>query len=361
MLLYSNPKLKFDKYSKAFSEAMDRVIRQEQFILGKEVSQFEDAFANYLSAKHCIGVNSGTDAITIALDALDLSPGDEVITTALSAHGTVVAIERARLVPVIVDVVSPTHTIDPKEVEKAIGPKTKAILPVHLHGFPAALDELQKLCNQHNLHLVEDCAQAHGATYQGQKLGTFGELSTFSFYPTKNLGCMGDGGAVVTNRDEFKDRLLALRYYGLDNNDINKVGINSRLDEIQAAFLSIMLPHLDAHNAARFDYAQRYHQELSAFKEWLPPIIDGAVYHQFGIRVPNRDLFKQLMADKGIQLGEHYSFSMSNLSAFKSYCRATPVADQVSQKLVSLPIQPEILDDHFAFVVEIAHSCLKRM
>ena len=173
MLLYSNPKLKFQKHADEFRDALNRVMESQQIILGKEVAKFEVSFAAYLNAKYCVGVNSGTDALVVGLEALGLDKGDEVITTALSAHGTVVAIERAGLTPVIVDVETPTYTIDPKEVAKAIGPKTKAILPVHLHGFAANMDELLKLCKQEDLKLVEDCAQAHGAQYKKSEAWDF--------------------------------------------------------------------------------------------------------------------------------------------------------------------------------------------
>ena len=172
---------------------------------------------------------------------------------------------------------------------------------------------------------------------------------------------MGDGGAVVTSSAEIRDRHITKRNYGIEQGDIKDVGLNTRLDELQAAFLDIMLPYLDGQNAARYKYAQMYHQELAEFNECLPPLVEDAVYHQFAIRIPQKEVFKKLMAEKGIQLGEHYNFSMSQLSAFKDYCRPTPMADQVAQELISLPIQPEVLNEHADFIVDSIKSCLNKL
>ncbi len=358
-LVYANPALRFQVYEAELKAAFKKVLASDRLILGAEVETFEAAFAHHLSVRYCAGVNSGTDALILALEACGLQKGDEVIAPALTAHGTLVAILRAGLTPVIVDVKCPTLCIDPVALESAITPKTKAVLPVHLHGYPAPMAEIQSICEAHNLLLIEDCAQAHGSNIGGKMVGSFGDVAAYSFYPTKNLGCLGDGGAVVTNSHSISEKLKALRWYGIETDeDIRKVGINSRLDELQAAILSELLPHLTDYNKRRADYARQYHEALKSFFEYLPPLVEGAVYHQFALRVPQRDLFKGRMLEKGIQLGHHYSFTMKNLTAFREFCREVPVATKAATELISLPIQPEILDMHFEFVVDSVRECL---
>ncbi len=358
-LVYANPALRFQAFESELVAALRKVLASDQLILGEEVQTFETSFAQYLSVAHCVGVNSGTDALILALEACGLQKGDEVIAPALTAHGTLVAILRAGLTPVIVDVKSPTLCIDPVAIEKAITPKTKAVLPVHLHGYPAQMAEIESICDAHDLLLIEDCAQAHGSTIGGQMVGSFGDVAAFSFYPTKNLGCLGDGGAVVTSSHSISEKLKALRWYGIEpDGDIQKVGINSRLDELQAGILNELLPHLSDYNKRRADYARHYHEALEAFDEYLPPIVEGSVYHQFALRVPHRDLFMHRMLEKGIQLGHHYPFTMKDLTAFREYCHDVPVATKAAAQLISLPIQPEILDMHFDFVVDSVRACL---
>ncbi len=361
-LIYANPALRFQAFEAELLVAFKKVLSSHQLILGEEVKAFEKSFSQYLSINHCVGVNSGTDALILAMEACGLQKGDEVIAPALTAHGTLVAIYRAGLTPVVVDVKEPTFCIDPAETEKAITSKTKAVLPVHLHGYPSNMAEIKSICEAHNLLLIEDCAQAHGVTIGDQMVGSFGNAAAYSFYPTKNLGCIGDGGAVVTNSEPIAKRLKALRWYGIEpKGDIKNVGINSRLDEVQAAFLNVLLPHLAEYNDRRRSYSQQYHEALSDFTELLPPLVEGAVYHQFALRVPNRNLFKKLMLEKGIQLGEHYNFTMKDLSVFRQFCGEIPVAEHAASRLISLPIQPEILDEHFEFVVDSVRDCLTKL
>ncbi|NQV03779.1 MAG: DegT/DnrJ/EryC1/StrS family aminotransferase, partial [Bacteroidia bacterium] len=238
-LLYANPGLRFQRYGQEIQQAITDVYKKGFYVLGEEIERFESAFARYLDGSHCISVNSCTDAITLSLLALHIKPGDEVITTSVTFPATVVAILRAGAKPVIVDVEEPSYCISPAAMEAAISPRTVAILPVHLHGFAANMEKICSIAAPRNIHVIEDCAQAHGASFQGKKLGTWGIMSTFSFYPTKNLGCMGDGGAVITKDPKLAETLYSLRNYGFNRESrIDVVGINSRLDELQAAILN---------------------------------------------------------------------------------------------------------------------------
>jgi len=243
----------------AIDAAVLRVLHSGRFILGAEVSSFEAAFAAYHGVDHAIGVANGTDAIELALRAAGVGRGDEVITVSLTAVPTICAIERAGAIPVLVDVDSDTYTMDPASASAAITPRTRAIVPVHLYGHPADMVSLSAIAREKSLLLIEDCAQAHGARVDGRLVGTFGDLAAFSFYPTKNLGAVGDGGAVITNDARYAENLRGLRNYGQVSRYASETrGVNSRLDELQAAVLSIKLPHLADQNATRRRLAQCY-------------------------------------------------------------------------------------------------------
>jgi len=357
---YASPKRYFSKYQNRLIEVLEETISSDQLILGQQVKRFENVFAEIHSMNYCIGVNSCTDALTMCLKAADIGAGDEVITTAITAPATIVSILNSGATPVIVDVEAPTYCISTSEVENAISSKTKAVVPVHLHGFPADMKSLVALCSTYRLKLIEDCAQASGALYENTYVGNFGEAAAFSFYPTKNLACLGDGGAVLTNDESISERVRCMRFYGFDDEGmISEPGLNSRMDELQAAFLNVLIVDLIERNESRNFYASRYHEHLLPYKQFLPPLIEGAVYHQFSLRVPRRDKFVQQLSEKGLDVGVHYRYCMQDHPAFQKYCRKLPLAQKVVNEFVSIPIQPEILDDDFEEIVSILLSCLK--
>ncbi|MCA9973883.1 MAG: DegT/DnrJ/EryC1/StrS family aminotransferase, partial [Anaerolineales bacterium] len=248
----------------ALDTAVSRALASGWYILGAEVAAFETEFAAAMAAPHCVGVASGTDAVLLGLRALGVGPGDEVITVAHTAVATVAAVELAGATPVLVDVTPDTATLDPAQLPAAITPRTRAVVPVHLYGHPADLDPILAIARQHGLWVLEDCAQAHGARYRGRPVGSFGDAAAFSFYPTKNLGALGDGGAVLTPHADVAERLRALRQYGWQERYVSQVpGYNSRLDELQAALLRAKLPHLPEMNAARRRLAAAYGAALA--------------------------------------------------------------------------------------------------
>ncbi len=348
LIPFSSPELRFDQFKNELSEAFQSVAASNNYILGNEVKEFEASFSKYIKTNYCIGVNSATDGLALSLMALGIKSGDEVITTGLTAPATITAILQTDAKPVVVDILETTLCINPDQVKKAINNKTKAIIPVHLHGFSCEMDEIMAIAQENNLSVIEDCSQAHGASFNPKKLGSIGHVGVFSFYPTKNLGCMGDGGAVTTNDEEVAHKIRSLRNYGIqENGEVIHSGMNSRLDEVQAAMLNVLLPHLDAYNHRRQHYARLYTELLNKDLIKLPILSDDAVYHQFPIRVKNRDLFRESLESQGLLTGIHYQKSIDQHTAFKQYCKPLPVANKASNELVSLPIQPEILDEHF--------------
>jgi dTDP-4-amino-4,6-dideoxygalactose transaminase len=324
------------------SAAVHRVLASGWFILGPEVESFEAAFANYHSSGYAVGVANGTDAIELALRAGNVGPGDEVITVAHTAVATVCAIECVGATPVLVDIDSQTYTMDVAAVRAAISPRTKAIVPVHLYGNPANIVELSELAESYHLLLVEDCAQAHGACYKGRIVGTFGHLGAFSFYPTKNLGGYGDGGAIITNDRQFAERLRQLRNYGQTSryNHVNK-GINSRLDEIQAAILRVKLTYLDQHNQMRRNLAHLYSETLEGVT--LPFSVEAAdpVYHLYVIRHAERDRLRNALAARGVETLIHYPIPIHQQNAYAALGYALgslPVTERVTSEILSLPM-----------------------
>ena len=287
MILCSNPKAQYLEHQAEIDEAIAHVLEKGRYILGEEVLSFEEEFATYIGVDHGIGVGNCTDAIHLALRACGIGIGDEVITVSHTAVATVAAIELAGATPVLVDIEPDFYTIDPGQLQKAISPKTKAIIPVHLYGQSADLEAVLKIAKQHNLRVIEDCAQATGALYKNRRIGSFGDLACFSFYPTKNLGAFGDGGMVVCNESKLAKKVKCLREYGWDESRISQfAGVNSRLDELQAAVLRVKLPYLDEDNSKRRKLAKLYDQGLSGLL--LPKIRAEAipVYHLYEARCP---------------------------------------------------------------------------
>lgn len=329
-----------------FNEAIQRVLKSGQFIMGPDVKAFEEEAAEYLGVKHAVGVNSGTDALVIGLRAMGVGPGDEVITTPFSFFATAESISNVGATPVFVDIDENTFNIDPSLIEAAITPRTKAIMPVHLYGNPAAMDEIMEIANKHGLQVIEDCAQSFGATYQGKQTGSIGHIGAFSFFPTKNLGAFGDGGLITTDNDEYAEQLRMLRAHGSKKKYHNEVlGYNSRLDSIQAAILRVKLPHIDKWNAARRAIANKYNTLLAEVPGVKPPEITGGhVFHQYTIRLTgvNRDEIRTCLAEDGIQTMIYYPIPQNELPIYEGQYNGFPVSDQVANEVLSLPIWPEL-------------------
>ena len=328
--------------------AVARVLAGGWYILGPEVSAFETEFAAWLGVGHVVGVASGTDAVLLALRALGVGPGDEVITVAHTAVATVAAIELAGATPRFVDIDPITYTLDPAQLAAAVTPRTRAIVPVHLYGTPADMDAVLSVARAHGLLVVEDCAQAHGARTQGRMAGTLGDAAAFSFYPTKNLGALGDGGAVATNRPEVAERLRLLRQYGWRERYVSDVaGTNSRLDELQAAILRVRLGHLEAENAARRRLAARYDAALAGLPIALPPARpdDCAVYHLYVIRTAARDALAEHLRARGIGTGVHYPVPVHRQPAYAHLGYgpgSLPATEAAAAGVLSLPMYPDL-------------------
>ena len=351
-------------------DAISGVIDSSAFVLSEAVTRFEREFAEYCGASHAVGVGSGTEALSIALAALGLGPGDEVITAANTFIATAEAIALVGATPVFADVDERTATIDVASAERAITSRTRAIIPVHLYGRPAAMSEIERLARMYDLRVIEDAAQAHGARYLGQRTGVLGDVACFSFYPGKNLGALGDGGAIVTNDAELALRVRELgNHGGTKKYDHRRLGTTSRLDALQAAVLSVKLPHLDARNARRRDIAARYN-ELFEGEPWIatPPLDTPdaqQVFHLYVLRVPPelRDRLAAHLAGEGISTGIHYPTPVHLTPAFAHLeygAGAFPVAEALADESISLPMYPEMTDAQVERVPYAVRSFLAR-
>jgi dTDP-4-amino-4,6-dideoxygalactose transaminase len=337
----------------AIRRAIDRVVRAGWFVLGPEVEQFEQQFAAAAGASYAIGVGNGTDALMLILRALGIGPGDEVITTPLSAAYTALAVTMAGARPVFADIDPSRLTIDPARVAEAIGPRTRAILPVHLYGQAADMAGIERVAAAHHLPIVEDCCQAHLATAGGRAVGTIGVAGAFSFYPTKNLGAFGDGGAVVTNDRALAERIRRLRNGGqTDRYHHQEAGFNSRLDELQAAILAARLPWLARWTDRRRELAGRYRMALAGGPVDIPGECDpGHVYHLFVVRAAARDTLQSHLAAAGVETLVHYPLPIPRQAAFRAFAPALcPVAGRVCAELVSLPLHPRMDNEDVATV-----------
>lgn len=361
MIMCANPMAQYLPYKEEIDAEVLKVLGSGTYILGQQVSLFEKEFAEYLGARFAIGCGSGTDALVLALKALDIGPGDEVIVPSHTAVPTVAAVAMAGAKPVYVDIEPEYFTIDPNKVEEACTDKTKAIIAVHLYGQAAAMDKLMVIARRHDLRVIEDCAQATGASYHGRKLGTIGDIGCFSFFPTKNLGAIGDGGAISCNSTQIADRLCGLRQYGWDECRISQEpGMNSRLDEIQAAILRVKLRYLDKGNEERQRQAARYMRALTDLPIAFPIQRNRAshVYHLFVIQTVNRDVLLQHLRANDIAPGIHYVLPVHRMPAFASEKRL-PVTDQVVKKIVSLPIYPGLSELDQEYVISAMLSVLE--
>ncbi len=343
------------------------VMRSGSYILGKHNKAFEQEMADFVGVKYSVALNSGTDALHLALRALDIGPGDEVITVAFTFVATTEAIGIVGAKPVFVDINPDTFNMDPELIEEKITPKTKAILPVHLYGQPCEMDKIMAIAKKHNLRVIEDCCQAIGAEFKGQKVGSFGDIGCYSFYPTKNLGTMGDGGLAVTNSETLKNRMVALRNHGgAVRYYHDEIGVNSRLDEIQAAILRVKLNYINDWNKARREHAALYNELFKGAKNIeTPKEIDDvyAVYHQYTIKVPNRDEVHKMLQEAGIGAMIYYPVPL-HLQKVHSYLGLSegllPHTEQDTKMVMSLPMFAEITEEEQKTVAKTVIACVEK-
>ena len=346
--------------------AWEAALDSAAFVGGGAVEQFENSFAQFCEVKHAVGVANGTDALLLALKALGIGVDDEVITVANSFVATAEAIVHAGATPVFVDADPKTYTIDINKIEDAITPRTKAIIPVHLYGQPADMDPILEIAKRYGLKVIEDSAQAHGARYFGVRAGSMGDVACFSFYPAKNLGACGDGGAVVTNDQNIADAVRRLRDHGgLRKYEHDVVGYNSRLDSLQAAVLDLKLPYLDQRNEARRQRACDYDELLSGVADVITPVVRNgsiSVYHLYVVRVEKgkRNGLQEYLRENGVQTGIHYPSPIHRTPAFSRFHRQScPVAEDHAHKILSLPMYPEIERFQVEYVVKLVKDYMQ--
>jgi dTDP-4-amino-4,6-dideoxygalactose transaminase len=340
--------------------AVRRVLESGWYVLGKEVAAFEEEYAAWTGVKHCVGVANGLDAMILVFDAWKqlgiLHDGDEVIVPANTYIASILAVSRAGLVPVPVEPDLGTYNLDPTKIEAAITPRTRAILPVHLYGQCAARTPINESADKHSLKGVEDAAQAHGATHCGRKAGTLGDAAGHSFYPGKNLGAIGDAGAVTTNDDDLAEAVRILRNYGSQEKYVNRYkGFNSRLDELQAAILRAKLPHLDEGNVARQKIATRYLNEIANPKIVLPTIAPENVstWHLFIVRTENREELQRFLHHRGIGTAIHYPIAPHRQEAYAEWSdRSYPITERIHREVLSLPLHPMLSSDEVDTIIK---------
>lgn len=345
MIFCSNPKAQYLAHKEEIDFAIQNVLSGGNYVLGENVQAFEKEFADYIGTRHSVSVGSGTDALCLALRALGINSGDEIIVPSHTATATVAAVVLAGAIPVFADVEQEFFTLDPGSVEKAVSAKTKGIIAVHLYGQPADMDSLKKIAQKDKLRLIEDCAQAAGAIYKNSRVGSIGDAGCFSFYPTKNLGALGDGGAITVSDPVVTEKLKKLRQYGWDENRISRFsGYNSRLDEIQAAVLRVKLTHLEKDNAKRIAIAEQYEEQLNSLPVKFPKRRPGCshIYHLFVIDVGRRDDLADYLKSKGVIAGIHYPVPTHLMPAFSAYVTSVLVeTERVAGRALSLPVYPE--------------------
>jgi dTDP-4-amino-4,6-dideoxygalactose transaminase len=347
----------YSAIQKDITQAINRVLLLGKYVLGGEGISFENEFRTYIGTKYAIGVNSGTDAIKIALRSLSIGQNDEVITVTNTAVPTVSAIREVGAIPVFVDI-DEFFTLDPKKIETSITDKTKAILIVHLYGQPANILAIKKIAKKHKIALIEDCAQATGASFEGKKVGTFGDMSCFSFYPTKNLGAYGDGGMILTNSKRLAERARSLRMYGMKKTYYaEEEGFNSRLDEIQATILRIKLQHLDTWNKKRKNIADFYNKNITNALIETPRVRNNSehIFHLYVIRTKKRTALKKYLQENSIGCGVHYEYPIHQQPPYKKFAPkkyGLKESERVSTEILSLPIFPELTQDELIQVVK---------
>lgn len=358
LVLPANPLASYLQYREELDAAWSRVLIGGTYVLGPEVLSFEEEFAAYLGVSHTIGVSSGTQALQLALQSLGVGPGDQVFTVSHTAVATVAAIVSLGGEPVFVDIDARTCTMEPNRLEDAIRrrrhhecgsvKRLKAVVPVHLYGHPANMPAIIEIARRYDLVVVEDCAQAHGAAIAERRVGTWGDMAAFSFYPTKNLGCFGDGGAIVTSDERLAAKARGLREYGWNEQRISMgPGANARLDEVQAALLRVKLKHLDADNVRRRDIAHIYDRHLDSAEMQLPSTCDPClhVYHQYVVRVARRDRLRQYLKEKGIGTLIHYPVPVHRQPAYETFARSEFELTETESAvacILSLPMFPQL-------------------
>lgn len=348
-------------------EAAMRVLRSGRYCLGPEVDAFEGAFADYCEADYAVAVSSGTSALQLALLACEIGAGDEVITVPLTFVATIAAILYTGARPILVDVDPFSWTMDPEAVEGAITPRTKAIVPVHLHGRPANLTALQMIAQRHGLRLIEDASQSHGARHRGRRVGAIGDIGSFSFYPSKPLGALGEGGAVVTNDRSLVERIRLLRNWGqIRPNEHVLAGYNMRMDAMQAAMLRVKLPYVDGWSAARAGHTQRYVTNLGDCLRLRPKLSPGCteVHHIFAVEVEDRHWMRTQLADGGVETGMHYPVPVHRQPAYSGlgYREGDfPISEHIAARTLSLPIYAEMTSGQIDEVCRVMRSCAARV
>ena len=358
------PFLELSKINNRFREETEtrfkKILDKGIYLQGEQNDLFCSHFAQFCGTKYAVGVANGLEALKLIIQASDFGAGDEIIVPANTYIATILAISGNGCSPVLVEPDINTYNIDPDKIEAAITPKTKAIMVVHLYGQAVQMQKVWEIAKKHGLKVFEDCAQAHGAFYQNKRVGNLSDAGAFSFYPGKNLGCMGDGGAVVTNDEELYKKVKALANYGSDRkyHHIYK-GTNSRLDELQAAVLDVKLPHLDADNARRREIASYYRKNITNPLIILPQTYDekAAVWHVFAVRTQERDRFQQYLADNGVQTIIHYPTPPHKQLAYKEWNdRSYPISEEIHRTIISLPISPVMTEKEICEVVRIVNG-----
>ena len=347
MILGANPVSQYLSYKKDIDQALEKVLSNGNYILGEEVRTFEGEFSKYVGVDNGVGVGSGTEALHIALKACDIGPGDEVITVSHTAVATAAAITMSGAKPVFVDIEPRFYNMDPNKIQSAISSTTKAIIPVHLYGCPAEIDSILDIAKKNNLKVIEDCSQSHGAKYQGKNVGSFGDLSCFSFYPTKNLGAIGDGGIILSNSKALAAKCRLIREYGWKERYISSIdGINSRLDEIQAAILRVKLKYLDRDNQKRIKIAEHYSELLEISNLKLPEVSSNClhVYHLFVIRTTIRNELKEYLEANGVFANIQYPVPCHLQPIYQENDSSNNclLTEKISNEILSLPIYPEL-------------------
>ena len=358
------PFLELSKINNRFREETEtrfkKILDKGIYLQGEQNDLFCSHFAQFCGTKYAVGVANGLEALKLIIQASDFGAGDEIIVPANTYIATILAISGNGCSPVLVEPDINTYNIDPDKIEAAITPKTKAIMVVHLYGQAVQMQKVWEIAKKHGLKVFEDCAQAHGAFYQNKRVGNLSDAGAFSFYPGKNLGCMGDGGAVVTNDEELYKKVKALANYGSDRkyHHIYK-GTNSRLDELQAAVLDVKLPHLDADNARRREIASYYRKNITNPLIILPQTYDekAAVWHVFAVRTQERDRFQQYLADNGVQTIIHYPTPPHKQLAYKEWNdRSYPISEEIHRTIISIPISPVMTEKEICEVVRIVNG-----
>jgi len=361
MIEFVSLQQEYDAIADEIREAIDRVLQRGWFILGEELAGFEREFSRYIGAKAAVGVNSGSDALFLAVKALGIGAGDEVVTASHTFISTVDGIVRNGARPVFVDIDPTTFCIDPAKIEEKITARTRAIMPVHLYGQPAEMEAIMDIAQRHDLFVIEDACQAHGAEYQSRKVGSLGPVGCFSFYPTKNLGAYGDGGIATTNDEEIAEKLRLLRNYGQPRKYWHDmIGVNSRLDEMQAAVLRVKLRHLDEWNERRRRVAATYNELLRDTGVTTPVENPHAkhVYHLYIIRSKNRDALQQHLSRHEVQTQIHYPIPVHRQPAYAEIASAVdlPLTDRVCGEILSLPMHPWLKPEEARRVAELVAS-----